>query len=138
MNRDRWRHAPWVAASVAAACAAMPAQAADAGLQVTRDAETGALRAPTAAEAAALRGKAGSGTASRVVMRKLANGAVVADVPESLMSYTVLTRHADGALTRRCVQGAEQAAQASERPSFTKPLSMATARTARGMAYEER
>lgn len=117
---------------------------------VVRDAETGALRAPTAAEAAALRGKpaaktlrapTASATAeaeAEVVVRKLDNGAIVADVPESLMQFSVVTRHADGTLTQSCVQGAARAAQMASKPQFAKPLSMSTARTARGMAYEVR
>lgn len=111
---------------------------------VVRDAETGQLRAPTAAEAAALRGKPAAAAlrsaapAAEPLQRKLANGAVMAEVPESLMQFTVVTRQADGTLTRACVQGAEVAAQMATKPQFAKPLSMSTARTARGMAYEVR
>jgi hypothetical protein len=137
MNRLRSSCVPWMAMALAACAAA--AQAGDAGLTVVRDAETGALRAPTAAEAAALQGtgRAPSGVA-RIVQRKMPSGAIMAEVPESLMLYSVVRVQADGSLVRSCVQGGSQASEAAQRPQFAKPMSMSTARTARGMAYEER
>lgn len=135
----------YLAIATIAAATGWPALALAAeGATVVRDAETGQLRAPTAAEAAALRAAAKPAAGARVaaepvvVQRKLPNGAVMAQVPESLMQYTVVQRSADGSLTRSCIQGADEAAQAAKRPQFAKPLSMSTARTARGMAYEVR
>ncbi len=132
------------AAAVAVAVSFPLAATAGEGATVVRDAETGQLRAPTAAEAAALRGKSApaalrsAAPAAEPLQRKMASGAVMAEVPESLMQFTVVTRQADGTLTRACVQGAEVAAQMVTKPQFAKPLSMSTARTARGMAYEVR
>lgn len=134
-----------VAAMFAAAAMLPLAASAGEGATVVRDAETGQLRAPTAAENAALRGKPAAAAlrsaapaAAEPMQRKMASGAVMAEVPESLMQFTVVTRQADGTLTRACVQGAEVAAQMATKPQFAKPLSMSTARTARGMAYEVR
>jgi hypothetical protein len=72
------------------------------------------------------------------VERRLPNGTIVMEVPEELMQYSVMSRAADGSLVAACVQGGEQAAKAAKQPTFAKPLSMSTARTARGMAYEVR
>ncbi len=140
MNRSGWSQAPLWAAALTVACCAGAVQAADAGAQVVRDAETGQLRAPTAAEAAALRGtRAGTAEKARaVVERKMPSGAIMAEVPESMMQFSVVTRAPDGSLVRVCVQGAEQAEKAVRQPQFAKPLAMSTARTARGMAYEVR
>lgn len=128
--------------AVAAVAAAVGLPALSQAATVTRDAETGQLRAPTAAEAAALRSSRPAAAAARVaaepVQRKLPHGAVMAEVPESLMQYSVVTRTADGTLVQSCVQGAEKAELAATKPQFAKPLSMSTARTARGMAYEVR
>ncbi len=134
----------YLAIATIAAATGWPALALAAeGATVVRDAETGQLRAPTAAEAAALRAAAKPAAGARVaaepvVQRKLPNGAVMAVVPESLMQFSVVQRNADGSLSRSCIQGADEAAQAAARPQFAKPLSMSTARTARGMAYEVR
>lgn len=131
-----------VAAAVAAA-AGLPAAAwADEGAVVVRDAETGALRAPTAAEAAALRAKSPDAlrrtAPAEVQVRQLPNGGIKATVPESLMQYTVVQRRADGTLERQCVQGEEQA-KAAALPAFAERIkTVSTARTVRGMPYEDR
>ena len=130
-----------VAAAFVATAALPGATAAAEGAVAVRDPETGALRAPTAAELATLRGRApaeAGRAASAPVARKRPGGGIVADVPESLMQHTVVQRHEDGTLSRQCVQGADAAEHAVSRPSFAKRLSMSTARTARGLAYEER
>lgn len=133
----------YLAAAAVAAVIGLPAvsQAAE-GAVVVRDAETGQLRAPTAAEASALR-KSGpavsaAARAAAPVQRKLAHGAVMMELPEEMMQFSVVSRAADGALVRSCVQGAEQAEKAAAQPQFAKPMTMSTARTARGMAYEVR
>lgn len=133
----------YLAVAAVAAVIGLPAVALAAeGAVVVRDAETGQLRAPTAAEASALRksGPAVSAAARTAapMQRKLPSGAVMIELPEEMMQFSVVSRAADGSLVRACVQGAEQAAKSATQPQFAKPLSMSTARTTRGMAYEVR
>jgi hypothetical protein len=112
------------------------------------------LRAPTAAEAAALRakgskaavaGRASAKASAELAQRVGADGSVEMDVPEELMQYSVVRQNADGSLSRVCVQGDEGAREAALKPAFAKPIghsrtvaASSTARTARGMHYEER
>jgi hypothetical protein len=134
----------YLAVAAVAAVIGLPAVSLAAeGAVVVRDAETGQLRAPTAAESAALRkSRPGAAVAAAAkaapVQRKLAHGAVMAVLPEEMMQFSVVSLAADGSLVRSCVQGADQAEKVATQPQFAKPLSMSTARTARGMAYEVR
>lgn len=133
-------------AAVAAAFGLPAVSLAAEAATVVRDAETGQLRAPTAAEAKALRDQAartGGGTASSAVVgqRQIRHkdGTVEMQLDGSSMMYTVAQRHADGSITRACVQGEDQAKAIAGAPqSFAKPLraKSTTARTARGAIYE--
>ena len=105
------------ALAVAAMSAAVPmAHAADPGMTVTKDPQTGQLRAPTAEEMEALKAKEASTSSARQSLRAAplteryhANGAVSVMLDESFMSYSVVTRNADGSLREDCVVGADAA-----------------------------
>jgi hypothetical protein len=94
-------------------CDAQASSTAPNAMTVVRDAETGQLRAPTAAEAAALPSRAkpltAARSASQPAVRAYASGAHSARMPAGLASYSVVTREPDGSLQGRCLQG-EQAA----------------------------
>lgn len=96
------------------------AEAAD-GMVAVRDAVTGQLRAPTAEEAASLQAAAQAKAASpNARLRALSVAPIQAERmnsrgafgfrpgPENV-SYSVVTRNADGSLSSTCVQGQEQA-----------------------------
>lgn len=122
--------------SVAAlALAGMAAGAVQAQVAV-RDAETGELRAPTAAEAAALRSAAPAAAAATAgVQRAVPAGGVALTLDDSHMVYSVARVNAKGVVERECVDGSEAAVKAMQkRPAFAKPMSLAT--TTRGAAYE--
>lgn len=129
-----------LAATALAVSAALPVAA----QTVVRDAETGQLRAPNAAEAQALRGsserRALRSTLAAPSQRALAHGAVSVELDESTLMYSVARRNADGSVSRACVQGEESALQAMKKPAnFAKPLVASTAaRTARGAVYEDK
>lgn len=107
-----------VAAALAAVAlaSASAVHAADAGLTVVKDPDTGLLRAPTADEFKALQaqsirdnaGKAAQVQAAPVVIQR-ADGATRLTLGENHMSYAVVTRNADGTLTEQCVTGADAA-----------------------------
>ncbi|QBE66171.1 choice-of-anchor J family PEP-CTERM protein [Pseudoduganella lutea] len=88
----------------------------DQGMVVVRDADTGALRAPTAEEYRALvpsaasaharRTERGVSSAPRVEVSK--NGTRKINVADKAV-YSVVTRNADGSLTEACVTGADAA-----------------------------
>ncbi len=88
------------------------------GMIAVRDAVTGQLRAPTAEEAAALQAKAQASKSTRAralsataapVGRTNAYGATsFRPAPENI-SYSVVTRNADGTLSTTCVQGQDKA-----------------------------
>jgi hypothetical protein len=93
--------------------------------RVTRDAETGALRNPTAAESKALDAAAAKAAAAKSTARvglatgklnpgpvRHANGMVSHELDESTLSYSVMRRNPDGSMTMVCVTGAEAAQQA--------------------------
>jgi len=93
-----------------------PQQVAPQALTVVRDAETGALRAPVASEAAALQTKPRTAVvktaAKQPLLRSYASGAHSAKLPSELASYSVAVRRADGSLDSDCVQGEDAAAKA--------------------------
>ena len=91
---------------------------------VVRDAVTGQLRAPTAAEFQALQAQPvpASKTARKAAVTSpsittLPNGTRTMSVGEDLMTYSVVRRADDGALTMLCVTGADAAAAAVAHPS---------------------
>lgn len=105
---------------------------------VVRDAETGQLRAPTAAEAAdlAARAKPSPAGATAGVQRALPGGGVALMLDESSMVYSVARVNAQGVVERECVSGGDAATRALQaRKSFTTPIKP-TMTTARGAAYE--
>ena len=82
---------------------------------VVRDAETGRLRAPTAAELEALDAKASRMAAARanagqapVQQKAHAAGARGARLTDEFMSYAVVTRAADGSLVKQCIEGSDK------------------------------
>lgn len=146
----RHRSPNWRAACIAAALAALagwtagPASAAEtARAQVVRDPETGQLRAPTAAEAAALRGQAGRQASAPAALPPQPihhrDGSVEMPLDSSTVMFSVAQRQADGSIRRSCVQGEQQAVALGTAPQgFAQPLRppAAPARTARGAVYE--
>jgi len=104
-----------VGAAVAALALAAPvAMAAEEGARVARDAKTGELRLPNAKELRALQGPT---TAPRGLLtgrlspqpRVLRNGTKAVELTGEQMSYSVMTRQADGSLAMQCVDNAEEA-----------------------------
>lgn len=106
------------AALAAAVVLCSPAHAAGSGMRVTKDAETGKLRAATSEESARLdalaskaakepRGLLTGKIAPKAI--KHADGSVEQELDESTLSYSVVTRNADGSLDTHCVTGAEAA-----------------------------
>lgn len=105
-------------------------------MTVVRDADTGQLRAPTAAEHEALRSAAGnqrrralSATAAPVgaaasVMRYHATGAKGTRMPEELMSQAVMVRGVDGKLAALCVASKDDM-EAAMKPAFAARMTAA-------------
>jgi len=116
MSNQKLMTAGALAALCTATVMALPhAHAAgQAGMVVVRDARTGQLRAPNAAEAAALQspsGQARQAPAQRVESVGPA-GSHKVQLGKSALVYSVVTRGADGKLAEQCV-GSEQAAEAA-------------------------
>lgn len=89
------------------------------GMVVVRDAQTGEFRAPTAAEAAALRGAATlqrQAPAQRVESVGPGGGRKV-QLGKSALVYSVATRGADGQLQEQCVNGETAAHTALSHPN---------------------
>lgn len=91
------------------------------GMIVVRDAQSGELRAPTAAESRALAPQRPSAslqaqpTAPALVTHP--GGARQVRLGERGLVYSVATRGADGKLSEQCVQGAHAAEQAVHAPA---------------------
>jgi hypothetical protein len=112
--------------SCAALFAALPPSAGaqeQSGMVVVRDAQTGQLRAPTAADMRAL-----APPSTAAAMRAPAQPALVTHpggsrqvrLGERGLVYSVVTRDADGKLHDQCVQGAAAADQAVHTPSLVQ------------------
>jgi hypothetical protein len=118
-------------ALLAMALSAPTAFAAEEGLRVVRDAATGQLRAPTAAEAQALQAQrraAPRGLLTGKVSptpRRLANGAVAMELTTDQLMYSVATRNADGSIAQHCVPNAQMAERmaAGQTVSFAPKIS---------------
>ncbi len=135
-----------VAAALAAVAlaSASAVHAADPGLTVVRDPDTGLLRAPTADEFKALQaqsirdnaGKAAQVQAAQVqaapVAIQRADGATRLTLGENHMSYAVVTRNADGTLTEQCVTGADTANK------IVSGKSVSTTKNAKGHLHDHR
>ncbi|MBC8056572.1 MAG: PEP-CTERM sorting domain-containing protein [Rhizobiales bacterium] len=103
-------------------------------LRVVKDPVSGELRAPTAEESAVLEGADAGKALRRAPPRGLitgkispppirhADGTVEQELDESTMSYTVMTRNADGSTSMVCVTGNEaaEAALKGKKKSATK------------------
>ncbi|KQV82344.1 hypothetical protein ASD15_09900 [Massilia sp. Root351] len=89
------------------------------GMVLVRDAETGALRAPTAAEFEALRAQQGRPPTVAPQVFQHPDGTRQSRVAQRQV-YSVATRGADGVLASRCVHG-EQAAEAALRQDGSRP-----------------
>lgn len=95
---------------------------------VVRDAETGQLRAPTAAELEALDAKANRMAAARanaapapLQQKAHATGARGARLTDAFMSYAVVTRAADGSLVQQCLEGSDKLPEALKTRATTAP-----------------
>lgn len=92
------------------------------GMVVVRDAQTGQMRAPTAAELKALgpapvaKLRAQPPSASMVVTRQ-PNGSRSLRLGENGLVYSVVQRDADGSLVEQCVKGKEAADEALVQPA---------------------
>jgi len=93
------------------AAAASPQTAAQQGLTVVRDAETGELRAPTAAETQALQPQAAASTArqQQPTMVTGADGRQSVYLGNSQHVYAIVKRGVDGKLDHQCAVGADAA-----------------------------
>lgn len=105
-----------IAASILALClpcsiAAAAQESSAQGMTVARDAETGQLRAPTAAELQALQSqsRARSGPPAQPLLDTRSDGRRRAYLGESRLIYSVVTRGADGKIDQQCVNGADSA-----------------------------
>ena len=90
------------------------------GSVVVRDAVTGEMRAPTAAELRALRPPPAPGTAATPVQTPKTvtrpDGTRSVTLGEGGMVYSVVTRDADGKVKERCVHGHDAARDAVTTP----------------------
>lgn len=95
-----------------------------AAMVVVRDAETGALRAPTAAELKALNESAGKGarraSAQRPLPKVHPSGAQGARLTDEFATYLVVVRRPDGTLSTEHVEG-RKAADAATRAPVARP-----------------
>lgn len=87
------------------------ASSATQGLTVVRDAESGELRAPTSAERQALHAATPSSAArpSQPTVVTGSDGRLNAQLGESRLVYSVVTRGPDGKLDQTCVHGVDAA-----------------------------
>jgi hypothetical protein len=114
----------------AALCAALPLGAAaqeqsgmaQSGMIVVRDAQTGQLRAPTAAESRALAPppSASMRAQGQPTVVTHPGGSRQVRLGERGLVYSVVTRGADGKLQEQCVHGASAAEKAVHAPASTQ------------------
>lgn len=100
-----------------------PARAAgQQGMVVVRDPQTGQMRAPTPDELKALRARTPApaalqgGRTARPAATTRADGSHGVRLGETALVYDIVTRDADGKLTRTCVQGEDAAHAALDTP----------------------
>ena len=115
-----------LAALALPAAAFQQAPAADQGMVVVRDAQTGELRAPTAKEIRALQPPPGAAAAAAAAsppkMVAGPGGRRSVRLGERHMVYSVVTRDSDGKLVEQCAHGAHGAKRALANPApATKP-----------------
>lgn len=119
--RRRRHFLPLAMAALVAAPASFAQQEAAAptapGVIVVRDAQTGKLRAPTAAEYKALAKVAQPGARAMTIPPatiRRADGALQRRLGEAGLTYSVISRDKDGKLRIECVQGEDAARQATQ------------------------
>jgi hypothetical protein len=122
-----------IARAMALAAFALGAAASAQAQVAVRDAQTGAFRPATAAEASALEAKKASnkagprglltGTPSPKAVAR-ADGSLEIEHDESMLNYSVVTRTADGRLVQRCVPNAQvaQLVASGRKSSFAKNM----------------
>jgi hypothetical protein len=124
MSNQKFIKAGALAALCAATVMALPhAHAAgQEGMVVVRDQQTGELRAPNAAEAAALLGKQGAQrqAAPQRVESIGPGGSRKVQLGKSALVYSVVTRDGDGKLAEQCVSGEQAAHDAMTHPTPAK------------------
>ena len=110
-----------LAASAQEPSGAPHANTAQSGMVVVRDAQTGQLRAPTAAEMRALApastASAAMAAPSQPTVVTHPGGSKQVKLGERSLVYSVVTRDADGKLHDQCVQGAAAADKALHAPA---------------------
>lgn len=123
LRRRGGRRAAGAGMALAALALAPAAGAAEEpqGMVVVRDAATGELRAPTAAEFRVLQAAPASRRAASAPPppERRADGTRRAHLGERGTVYTVISRDASGATQTQCVHGAEAAAAALQQPAAT-------------------
>jgi hypothetical protein len=135
-ERNRRPTRPWLAAIGLLIGVSASGGAIAENLTVVRDAQTGQLRAPTAAESQAARAPASTarapvGSPGMITGRlnpgvvKRADGVMQLELTEATMTHSVVTRAADGSLKRHCVtsQAMAQRLAKGELVSFAKNMS---------------
>lgn len=126
MSNQKFIKAGALAALCAATFVALPHARAHAagqeGMVVVRDQQTGELRAPNAAEAAALLGKPGlqRQAAPQRVESVGPGGSRKVQLGKSALVYSVVTRDGDGKLAEQCVSGEQAAHDAMTHPTPAK------------------
>lgn len=123
MSNQTFLRAGALAALCTATLMALPPShaAGQEGMVVVRDAQTGELRAPTAAESSALTAKSQQRQAAQTRVESVGPGGgrkVV--LGKSALVYNVVTRGADGKLTEQCVNGEDAAHAAIAHPTAAK------------------
>lgn len=130
--------------------AAPAAQAADAvGMRIVRDPVTGQLRAPTAEEAKAMDEQAAKARADKAAadpagtaadspppMEFRQSNGVRYRVGDSFLSYSVVTRGADGKLDMQCVTGKEVAEKLVRDPKAMMSVPTSTIDKEHGHAHQ--
>jgi hypothetical protein len=110
---------------------AVRASAAAPGLTIARDPATGVLRAPTDAEAAALAAPAPAATPAAVTQVVTPSGAIAAQVPEDMLTYTVVSKNPDGSIASVCLPDKQAAEATVRRLSAAPPPAMPNAARSR-------
>ena len=126
MSNQKFIKAGALAALCTATVMALPHARAHAagqeGMVVVRDQQTGELRAPNAAEAAALLGKQSlQRQAAQPRVESIGpGGSRKVQLGKSALVYSVVTRDGDGKLAEQCVSGEQAAHDAMTHPTPAK------------------
>jgi hypothetical protein len=133
---------PLAAAVMAAAgLVSVSAHAGPDAMRVTRDPQTGQLRAPTAEESKSLDAAAAKARGAKserrvgMVTGRLnpqaivhADGTVEQELDETSLSYSVAQRKPDGSIEMVCVSGSDAAQKALKAPKFANRMSSQAAK----------